>query len=122
MPGPFRCEHCQRRNFESLRHRQGPPLMIRLTSIFVLFATILAAPAAQKSKAPDMENSIVQMEVSRRQYDFVQPWTRRVDQMQKMGTVVGPHEILTTAEYLADVTLLRLQKGGRGKWYIGENE
>src|SRR5689334_11716915 len=96
--------------------------MIRLTSIFVLFAAIVATPAAQKSHADDMDNSVVQMEVSRRQYDFVQPWTRRVDQLQKVGTVVGPHEILTTAEYLSDVTLLRLQKGGRGKWYQGEIE
>jgi hypothetical protein len=96
--------------------------MIRLVSIFILLFSIAPAPAAQKSKAPDMENSVVQMEVSRRQYDFVQPWTRRVDQLQKVGTVVGPREILTTAEYLSDLTLLRLQKGGRGKWYQGEVE
>jgi hypothetical protein len=91
-----------------------------VTAIFLFCA--LAVPAAQKSKAPDMDNSVVQIEVSRRQYDFVQPWSRRVDQLQKVGTVLGPREILTTAEYLADITLLRLQKGGRGKWYQGEVE
>jgi hypothetical protein len=97
--------------------------MMRLISIFTLFLVTFAVPAAQKSKAPpDVENSVVQIEISRRQYDFVQPWTRRVDQLQKVGTIVGSREILTTAEYLADVTLLRLQKGGRGKWYQGEVE
>lgn len=96
--------------------------MIRLTSILFLLAALVATPAAQKSRPDEMDDSVVQMEVSRRQYDFVQPWTRRVDQLQKVGTVVGPHEILTTAEYLSDVTLLRLQKGGRGKWYQGEIE
>src|SRR5690349_14843832 len=93
--------------------------MIRLLSIFCLLITLAPAPAADK-KRPDMDNSVVQIEVSRRQYDYVQPWTRRVDQLQKVGTIVGSREILTTAEYLADLTLLRLQKGGRGKWYPGE--
>jgi hypothetical protein len=96
--------------------------MIRLVSIFILLFAIAPAPAAEKLRAADLDDSVVQIEVSRRQYDFVQPWSRRVDQLQKVGTVVGPHEILTTAEYLADVTLLRLQKGGRGKWYRGEVE
>ena len=96
--------------------------MIRLFSIFALLLTFTPAHAAEKSHAPDMDNSVVQIEVSRRQYDFVQPWTRRVDQLQKVGTIVGAHEILTSAEYLADLTLLRLQKGGRGKWYQGEVE
>jgi hypothetical protein len=96
--------------------------MIRFFSILALLFAFAPASAADKSHTPDMENSVVQMEVSRRQYDYVQPWTRRVDQMQKVGTIVGSREILTTAEYLSDVTLLRLQKGGRGKWFQGEVE
>jgi hypothetical protein len=93
--------------------------MIRLFSILSLLTALVIAPAAEK-KRPDIDNSVVQIEVSRRQYDYVQPWTRKVDQLQKVGTIVGSREILTTAEYLSDLTLLRLQKGGRGKWYPGE--
>src|SRR5687767_8069252 len=93
--------------------------MIRHFSILCLLTATVIAPAAEK-KRPDMDNSVVQIEVSRRQYDYVQPWTRKVDQLQKVGTIVGAREILTTAEYLSDVTLLRLQKGGRGKWFAGE--
>src|SRR5687767_11860405 len=93
--------------------------MIRHFSILCLLTATVIAPAAEK-KRPDMDNSVVQIEVSRRQYDYVQPWTRKVDQLQKVGTIVGSREILTTAEFLADLTLLRLQKGGRGKWYQGE--
>ena len=66
--------------------------MIRLFSIFILLFAAAAVPAADKTRAADMENSVVQIEVSRRQYDFVQPWTRRVDQLQKVGTIVGPPE------------------------------
>ena len=40
-------------------------------------------------------------------------------QVQKVGTVLGGHQILTTANDLFDRTLVRLQKGGRGRWWIG---
>src|SRR5437870_2053186 len=40
--------------------------------------------------------------------------------LQKVGTVVGERQILTTADQMFDRTLVRLQKGGRGKWTMGE--
>lgn len=66
-----------------------------------------------------LERAIVTVEVTRKQYDYLQPWSRRVDQVQKMGTVIGDKEILTTADFLASHTLIRLQKG-RGRWFRGE--
>lgn len=95
--------------------------MSRLIVFIFVSAIALASNAAEKTpRSEDYEKSVVQMEVTRRQYDYVQPWTRRVDQNQKVGVVVGQHEILTTADYMADLTLLRLQKGGRGRWFEGE--
>jgi hypothetical protein len=90
--------------------------------VFILAwaATQSFALAADSSRAGDYEKSIVQIEATRKQYDMVQPWNRRVDQLQKVGVVTGSKEILTTAEFLADLTLLRIQKGGRGKWFNGE--
>jgi hypothetical protein len=96
--------------------------MSRVIAFFVLLMGTCGAFAAEAARGADMENSVVQMEVTRRQYDFFQPWSRRVDQVQKVGTVVGTREILTTAEFLGDLTLLRLQKGGRGKWFQGALE
>jgi hypothetical protein len=93
--------------------------MNRVIAFIFVFCATFNASAAAKSTA-DLENSVVQLEVTRKQYDFVQPWTRRVDQVQKVGTVVGSKEILTTAEFLNDLTLLRVQKGGRGKWFDAE--
>ena len=89
-----------------------------LAAVFCLGLPI--ARAGESSRTLGFDRSVIQMEVTRKQFDYVQPWTKRVDQVTKVGTMVGPREILTTADYLSDLTLLRLQKGGRGKWYEGE--
>lgn len=62
------------------------------------------------------EKSVVKVEVSRNLYDYYQPWNRRNDRAAKIGVVVGERQILTTAQDLSDRTLVRLQRGGRGKW------
>jgi len=62
----------------------------------------------------------VTLEVARKQYDYYQPWTKRTTRAQKTGLVVGDHQILTTADGLFDRTLVRLQKGGRGRWAVGD--
>lgn len=95
--------------------------LIAFCFIWALAAGPLPGMAAETiSKSTDFEQSVVQIEMTRKQYDYMQPWTRRVDQLQKAGVVTGSREILTTAEFLSDLTLLRVQKGGRGKWYPGE--
>jgi len=92
--------------------------------VFVICAALAAfvprSQAKEKDSSALWEKAVVTLEVTRKQYDYQQPWSRRVDQVQKMATIVGPNEILTTADYLADETLLRLQKGGRGRWWRGE--
>lgn len=74
-----------------------------------------------KRKAPSpWEPSVVTVEVSRKQYDYYQPWTLKTVRMQKPGLVVGGHQILTTADDLFNRTLVRLQRGGRGQWWLGK--
>jgi hypothetical protein len=63
-----------------------------------------------------LENSLVTIDVSHKQYDYFQPWAVRTENNEKSGVVIAPRQILTTAEYLNDATLIRLQKGGRGLW------
>lgn len=65
------------------------------------------------------EDSIVTLEVTQKDYDFLQPWAKRMAQCQKTGVVLGPGRVLTTAEHLNDLTLVRIQKGGRGQWWNG---
>lgn len=67
-----------------------------------------------------LERALVTIEVNRKDYDFFQPWTKRVAQSVKAGVILEGGEILTTADALNDHTLIRLQKGGRGRWYQGK--
>ncbi|HTG43038.1 MAG TPA: hypothetical protein VK633_00780 [Verrucomicrobiae bacterium] len=90
--------------------------MIRV--FLALTLLVSSAFGADKSFEELWERAVVTVEVTRKQYDFLQPWSRRVDQIQKMGTVIGDREILTTADQLANHTLIRLQKG-RGRWFEG---
>jgi hypothetical protein len=88
-----------------------------LITILVLTATPSAfAAGSPPAVAPVWEKSVVKVEVSRNLYDYYQPWNRRNDRSTKIGLVVGEHQILTTSQDLSDRTLVRLQKGGRGKW------
>ena len=85
----------------------------------LVFGFLAGEAGAAQSRSP-WEHSVVTLEVTRKQYDYLQPWTKRVAHVQKTGTVIGPREILTTADSMADQTMIRLQKGGRGKWWPGE--
>lgn len=85
--------------------------------ILCLLASAALLPAAP---AAEWENSLVFLEVTRKGYDVFQPWSPRARAVQKNGLVIGPREILTTAEELSDRTLIRVQKGGRGKWWNAE--
>jgi len=75
---------------------------------------------ARHSDLSAWEHSIVTLEVARKQYDYYQPWGQGTRRVQKSGLVVGPKELLTTADELFDRTLVRLQRGGRGRWAAGE--
>src|SRR5258708_14320552 len=82
-------------------------------------ASGLAREMASKA-AGDWEREIVSVEINRKQYDYFQPWTKRVQTVVKTGIVIGPREILTTADSLDDRTLVRVQRGGLGKWWNAE--
>jgi hypothetical protein len=91
--------------------------MIRI--ILLLAITLTSARAADKNFEQLWERAVVTIEVTRKQYDYLQPWSRRVDQLQKIGTIIGDREILTTADNFSSHTLVRLQKG-RGRWFEGQ--
>jgi len=90
----------------------------------LIIAAVVALLAGCSSLPPDgpvsssarWEQSIVRIEVSRKVYDYYQPWNRRNDRSMKSGLVVGDRQILTTCQDMSDYTLVRVQKDGRGKW------
>jgi len=93
--------------------------LILLAFTLFLPATLIAA-GDKPSASAGWERSIVTVEVARKQYDYYQPWSKRTRKTQKTGTVIGERQILTTADEMFERTLVRLQKGGRGQWYVGE--
>src|SRR6266436_2580811 len=94
-----------------------PALIVLLAAMALTFSM---SASAQEERLTGWERSIVTIEVSRKQYDYYQPWSKRTRRFQKIGTVIGDRQILTTADELFDRTLIRLQKGGRGRWWLGE--
>src|ERR1043166_3169231 len=91
-------------------------------SVALLFSlsTSLGGAAETKRPAANWEHSVVQIDIKRKNYDFLLPWTTPLHNAQKYGVVLSDHEILTTAESLDDRTLLRVQKDGRGKWFAAQ--
>jgi S1-C subfamily serine protease len=73
-----------------------------------------AGPASASSGPFAWENAIIHIEVTSKLYNYIQPWEREEHQIYKSGVVVDGHLILTTAEGLADQTVIRLKKQGDG--------
>jgi hypothetical protein len=90
----------------------------------VLAVCLLALNGCSQRKPSDSasrwKESIVLVEVNRKQFDYFQPWSRQNENVEKMGVVIGPREILTTADRLQNRTLVRVQKHGRGSWWNAE--
>jgi len=84
-----------------------------------IFLALLFVSQVQAQKF-SWEESVVLIDVKRKQYDYFQPWTTPMQNQQKCGVVIGKGEILTTAEGLSERVVLRVQKEGRGKWFAGE--
>ena len=52
-------------------------------------------------------------------YNYIQPWQRSEKKVYKSGVLVEGHQILTTADGLADQTIIRLKKQGAGLFSLG---
>lgn len=86
-----------------------------------LFALSLGFLSVQPSAtAADWENSIITLQATAKSYDYSRPWSRSSRNVNKVGIVIGKNQFLTTAEGLQNLTMLRLQKYGRGQWHSGQ--
>ena len=97
---------------------------LRIVSIVAVLGLAVSASPAVRAQllappAPAWDRSLVSVEVTYKVYDAFQPWNEPTRAIRKHGVVISaaPGEILTTAQYLPTHTLVRVQKGGRGRWY-----
>lgn len=95
-------------------------------AVALAFVTALDLHAADKKKETvpasgpfNWENAIIQIEVTTKTYNYVQPWQRSERTLYKTGTVVEGKQIITTADGLADHTVIRLKKQGNGLYSYG---
>jgi hypothetical protein len=98
-------------------------LRFRVSSLVRLGILVLVTGAPTIQAMPDSspwEHSLVTVEVNHTVHDFLQPWSKRTEEHRKTGVVVGPRQVLTTAEHFSNRSLVRVQKGGRGTWWNGE--
>lgn len=66
------------------------------------------------------ENSLVEIEVTKKDYDYRMPWVSRNQQVRKNGILIGEKQILTTADGLSDQYLCRIRKGGESRQYTAD--
>jgi len=85
-------------------------------ALLALFVTCPSIAQEKQLSTAEWEKSVIRIEVSRKVYDYYQPWNRRNERSMKTGLVVGDRQILTTCQEMSDYTLVRVQKDGRGKW------
>ena len=65
----------------------------------------------------DPDTSLVEIEVTKKGYDYRTPWFTRNQQVRKNGIIVGTNQILTTADGLSGQYLCRIKKGGVSRQY-----
>jgi hypothetical protein len=81
-----------------------------------------APPKTEPQAAPvkfSWDNAIIEIEVTSKEYNYMQPWARSEHKVFKNGVVIDGHQIITTADGLADQTLIRLRKQGAGLFSLG---
>jgi hypothetical protein len=93
--------------------------LLRLLFLGLFLAGAAYADEGRQESSP-WESSVVTLDVTRKSYEYLQPWSKRLKSTQKTGLIISPNEVLTTAEDMNDRTLVRVQRGGRGKWWLGE--
>ena len=90
-----------------------------LTAFAIAFTNQVSGQQTDKIET-DWQSSIVLLDITRNNHNFRIPWDKRAQSVSKFGVVIKDKELITTATGLANHTLIRIQKGGRGKWTNGK--
>lgn len=95
--------------------------MNRFLTLVLALLTLTSGPAeslagSSRDSQSILQNSLIELDVSRKLFDLQMPWNKASGNVRKTAVLIAPGEFLTTADGLADATLIRAQKGGRGAW------
>ena len=90
--------------------------MIKSCFTFLLIASF----GITQARAFDPEASVVEIELTKKTYDYRMPWVSRNHQIHKNGILVGQNQILTTADGFSGQYLCRVKKGGESRQYTAQ--
>ncbi len=90
---------------------------LSLAFLFAAWCRLMSPAFAAEVVRNPFESSVVTVEVTSKEYDLMQPWNKPTRSIRKHALVLGSHELVTTAQGFANRTLVRVQKGGRGRWF-----
>lgn len=98
-----------------------------MRNLFLLFSvlSLLIFGTSCRSRSTEnekMQKQIVKIEVVQKTFDSQQPWRINTKETTRNGLVVQDKKLLTTAEYLSDATVIRVQKEGKGVKFEGKIE
>ncbi len=88
-------------------------------------AGLLLLPFSTNGSAagPAAEPSLVRLHVASQKTDFASPWKReREESRSGYGCVVAPGKILTTADIVADATMIKVEKRREKRYFEGRLE
>lgn len=88
--------------------------------IAALITLCLSLSTIEGIAALNPETALVEIEVTTKDYDYQTPWLSRNKQVRKNGILIGPNQILTTADSLSGQYLCRIQKGGESRQYTAD--
>lgn len=86
--------------------------MNKLSAILLCFLVGLSS-----AQAFDPEESLIEIEITKKNYDYKIPWVSRNGQTSKNGILIGENQILTTADGFSGQYLCRITKGGESRQY-----
>lgn len=83
--------------------------------LFLCFtSSLLFFGCKSDSEAVSMQKQIIKLDVVQKIYDTQQPWRINTKETSRNALVLSNQKLITTAEFLSDSTLLRVQKEGKG--------
>jgi hypothetical protein len=91
-----------------------------IKSYFTLTFVLIASFGLTHARAFDPKASVVEIELTKKTYDYRMPWVSRNHQIHKNGILVGQNQILTTADGFSGQYLCRITKGGESRQYIAQ--
>jgi len=80
----------------------------------------LAALPLRAETAYNPETSLVEIEVTKKAYDYRTPWIIRNEQVRKNGILIEDQQILTTADGFSGQYLCRIKQRGESRQYTAE--